>query len=134
MIRATRPGVSTPLAVLDVLADGRALMTRSQVRALEALTGEDDAYWADVYREAFRADAYLVAGPWERVPDAPTHPIDLGTAVTVTRDGVAQPWDARVIRHDRNGAYRLELAHPGIGDGRSYVSAYGWELTPRDAQ
>jgi hypothetical protein len=125
-MRVTLPGhPGVILECLDVHADGVPLMSRAQVRALEAVTGEDDAYWADVVTEAFRADAYRVPGPFVVVPDPPSHPIPLGTRVRVTRDGVPQPWDARVIRHDRGGAYRLELTHPG---GPSYVSAYGFEL------
>lgn len=119
-----------PVRVMAWTADGCAVLTRAAVRELEGLTGEDPAYWRHVISEAFRADLYAVAGLMP-VADPPTHPIPLGTRVHVTRDGTRQPWDARVIRHDRNGAYRLELTHPGIGDGRSYVSAYGWELSER---
>lgn len=129
--RAVHPAhPDAPVRVMSWLADGRAVLTRAAVRVLESLTGEDDAYWADPIVEAFRADLYPVAGLIP-VPDPPTHPIALGTPVVVTRDGVRQSWDATVIRHDRNGAYRLALSHPGIGDGRSYVSAYGSEFSER---
>lgn len=99
------------------------IMSRAQVRALEAVTGEDDAYWATPIQEAFRADAYAVDGlAWAIVPEPPSHAIPLGAPVIVTRDGVRQSWRVTVFRHDRNGAYRL--AFP---DG-TYVTAYPSEL------
>ncbi|WP_159599899.1 hypothetical protein [Agromyces humi] len=52
------------------------------------------------------------------------HTIPLGTPVTVTKQGVLQPWEGvTVFRHDRNRTYRLHFPND------TYVTAHENELT-----
>lgn len=69
-IRATR-GTAKALAVLAIDDDGSAILSRAQVRALEAATGEDDAYWAAPVSVPYRADTYRIPGPWVAVLTVP---------------------------------------------------------------
>lgn len=59
----------------------------------------------------------------------PTHTIPVGTPVTVTRQGVLQPWNVVVHRHDRNGCYRLHDA-----DTDTYVTVTAGEIAPLRAR
>lgn len=55
------------------------------------------------------------------------HTIPVGTPVIVTRGGVVQPWaDAVILRHDRNGTYRLHFTETD-----TYTTVHSGEIAPR---
>lgn len=67
--RAPHGGQSFDVAAID--ADGSAILSRAQVRVLEAVTGERPEYWAAPVSAPYRADAYRIPGPWVPVLTVP---------------------------------------------------------------
>jgi hypothetical protein len=53
------------------------------------------------------------------------HAIAIGTPVRVTRNGVVQPWNTIVYRHDRNGTYRLRFP-----ENDTFVTVHADEIAP----